>query len=101
MYYQALSKAIADGFPSLSSQLQLAARRGLDRPDGVALITVRGLALNAGFPPTTMARLARRFVFDSFNEFLTLFEKNACVAIPRTIRGVPKTSSRGLGDSRI
>lgn len=42
MYYQALSKAIADGLPSLSPQLQMAARHVLDRPDDVALISVRG-----------------------------------------------------------
>ena len=44
MYYQALSKAIADGLPSLSPQLQMAARHVLDRPDDVALISVRSLA---------------------------------------------------------
>ena len=75
MYYQAHSKAMADGFPSLSPQLQVAARHVLDRPDDVGLISVRGLAPNAGDHPTIMARLARRFGFDSFNEFLTLFEK--------------------------
>ena len=46
MYYQALSKAIADGFPSLSPQLQVAALMVLDRPDDVTLISVRGLAIS-------------------------------------------------------
>ena len=42
MYYQVLSKTIADGFPSLSPQLQVAALMVLDRPDDVALISVPG-----------------------------------------------------------
>ena len=42
MYYQALSKAIADGLPSLSPHLQMAARHVLDRPDDVVLISVPG-----------------------------------------------------------
>ena len=75
MCYQVLSKAIADGFLSLSLQLQLAACHVLDRPDDVALISVRDLAPNAGVYPTTIARLARRFDFGTFNEFLTLFER--------------------------
>ncbi len=75
MDYAALSKAIADGFPGLSPQLQLAARHVLDRPDDVALLSMRGLAANAGVHPTTMVRLARRFDFDSFNSFRVLFQK--------------------------
>ena len=58
MYYQALSKAIADGFPSLSPQLQVAEHHALDRPGDVALISVGGLAANAGVHPTTMVRLS-------------------------------------------
>lgn len=75
MDYAALSKAIADDFPGLSPQLQLAARHVLDRPDDVALLSMRGLAANAGVHPTTMVRLARRFDFDGFNEFRVLFQK--------------------------
>jgi len=43
MYYQALSKAIADGFPSLSPRLQVEEHHGLDRPGDAALISVRSL----------------------------------------------------------
>ena len=100
MYYQALSNAIADGLPSLSPQLQVAARHVLDRPDYVALISVRGLAPNAGDHPTIMARLARRFGFDSFNEFLTLFQKRLRGHFSDYFRRA-KSCSRGLGDSRI
>ena len=46
MYYQALSKATADGLPSLSPQLQVPALMVLDRPGDVVLISVRGLAIS-------------------------------------------------------
>lgn len=75
MDYAALSKAIADDFPRLSPRLREAARHVLDRPDDVALLSMRGLAANAGVHPTTMVRLARHFNFASFNDFRTPFQK--------------------------
>jgi DNA-binding MurR/RpiR family transcriptional regulator len=90
MDYTALSKAIADGYPSLSPQLQLAARYVLDRPDDVALMSMRGLAGNAGVHPTTMVRLARRFDFGSFNDFRSLFQKR--------LRGHPSDYARRARD---
>lgn len=90
MDYATLSKALADGFPSLSPQLQLAARHVLDRPDDVALMSMRGLAANAGVHPTTMVRLARRFDFQSFNDFRRLFQKR--------LRGHPSDYTRRARD---
>jgi DNA-binding MurR/RpiR family transcriptional regulator len=90
MDYAKLSKALADGFPSLSPQLQLAARHVLDRPDDVALMSMRGLAANAGVHPTTMVRLARRFDFQSFNDFRRLFQKR--------LRGHPSDYARRARD---
>ena len=75
MDYAALSKAIADDFPHLSPRLQEAARHVLDRPDDVALMSMRGLAANAGVHPTTMVRLARHFKYDSFKDFRRPFQK--------------------------
>ncbi len=75
MDYSALSQAIADGFPGLSPQLQRAARHVLDRPDDVALMSMRGLAAKAGVHPTTMVRLAKHFSFESFNDFRAPFQK--------------------------
>jgi DNA-binding MurR/RpiR family transcriptional regulator len=90
MDYATLSKALADGFPSLSPQLQLAARHVLDRPDDVALMSMRGLAANAGVHPTTMVRLARRFDFQSFNDFRRPFQKR--------LRGHPSDYARRARD---
>jgi len=86
MDYTELSKALAEGFPSLSPQLQLAARHVLDRPDDVALMSMRGLAATAGVHPTTMVRLAKRFDFESFNDFRRPFQKR--------LRGHPSDYAR-------
>jgi len=86
MDYAELSEALAEGFPSLSPQLQLAARHVLDRPDDVALMSMRGLAANAGVHPTTMVRLAKRFDFESFNDFRRPFQKR--------LRGHPSDYAR-------
>ena len=69
-----LNKAIAEEFPRLSTQLQLAARYVLDRPDDVALMSMRGLAANAGVHPSTMVRLAKTFGCDSFQDFRAPFQ---------------------------
>lgn len=74
MDYSGLAKNIADKFPQLSPQLQLAARHVLDRPDDVALMSMRGLAANAGVHPSTMVRLARALTFSSYNDFRATFQ---------------------------
>jgi len=55
--------------------LRLAARYVLDRPDDVALNTMRRLASLAGVHPTTMMRLARRLDYQGFNEFRDVFRE--------------------------
>ncbi len=75
MDYSDLTKSIADRFPQLSPQLQLAARHVLDRPDDVALMSMRGLASNARVHPSTMVRLARAFDFKSYNDFRAAFQR--------------------------
>ncbi len=75
MDFTALSKHIADKFPQLSPQLQRAARHVLDRPDDVALLSMRRLATSAGVHPSTMVRLARAFEFPSYNNFREPFQQ--------------------------
>lgn len=74
MDYSQLSERIVSAFPDLSPRLQIAARYVLDRPDEVALKSMRSLATDAGVHPTTMVRLARAFEFDSFNDFRRPFQ---------------------------
>jgi len=68
------SKRIADAFPELSPQLQIAARHILDRPDDAALMSMRSLAVKAGVHPSTMVRLAKSFGFDSYQDFRSPFQ---------------------------
>ena len=74
MDFSELSQLIMDRFPRLSPQLQLAARHALDRPDDVALKSMRTVAADAGVRPTTMTRLARALEFAGYNEFRAAFQ---------------------------
>ena len=76
MDFATLSKRIAETFPRLSPQLQRAARHVLDRPDDVALMSMRGLAASAGVHPSTMVRLARAFDFASYNQLREPFRQH-------------------------
>ena len=57
--YAAVKQRLEDAFPGLSPQLRQAARFVLDRPEDVALHSMRQLASRAGVHPSTMVRLAR------------------------------------------
>ncbi|MBL6933694.1 MAG: MurR/RpiR family transcriptional regulator [Rhodospirillales bacterium] len=74
MEFADFSKKIADSFPGLSPQLQVAARHVLDRPDDVALMSMRKLAASAGVHPSTMVRLAKSYGFDSYQDFRSPFQ---------------------------
>ncbi len=76
MDFATLSKRIAETFPRLSPQLQRAARHVLDRPDDVALMSMRGLAASAGVHPSTMVRLARAFDFTSYKQLREPFQQH-------------------------
>ena len=74
MDYQDLTATIAASFPRLSPRLRTAARHVLDRPDDVALNSMRRVAADAGVHPSTMVRLARALDFDSYNDFRAGFQ---------------------------
>lgn len=74
MEYTALLHRVAEIFPGLSPELRRAARFVLDRPDDVALMSMRGLARDAGVHPSTMVRLARAAGFDGYGQFREPFQ---------------------------
>src|SRR5215471_4918975 len=45
----------------------------LDRPDDVALLSMREQARRAGVPPATMTRLAQRLGLEGYDEVRTLY----------------------------
>jgi len=75
MDYETLSQGIATRFAELSPQLQRAARHVLDRPDDVALMSMRALAGAAGVHPSTMVRLSQTFGLKSYNDFRKCFQE--------------------------
>lgn len=59
---------ILAGFDRLPPRMQAAAKRLLDHPDDVALLSMRELAKRADVEPATMTRLAQRLGFQGFDE---------------------------------
>lgn len=98
MDFAALSKRIADGFSHLSPQLQRAARHVLDRPDDVALMSMRRLAQSAGVHPSTMVRLARAFDFASYNDFREPFQQRLRVRPAGYLARARDLQARGAGE---
>lgn len=70
-----VSRRITGLYPTLSPQLRRAARYVLDRPDEVALQSMRRLAANAGVNPATMVRLAKALDYPGFEAFREPFRQ--------------------------
>jgi DNA-binding MurR/RpiR family transcriptional regulator len=68
-----LNASIVEAFAVLPRQLQTAARYMLDRPDDVALLSMREQARRAGVPPATMTRLAKRLGLDGYDSVRELY----------------------------
>jgi DNA-binding MurR/RpiR family transcriptional regulator len=68
-----LSGRIIEAFDGLPAQLQAAARYMLDRPDDVALLSMREQARQAGVQPATMTRLAKQLGHGGYDEIRDLY----------------------------
>src|SRR5580698_6842113 len=68
-----LARPIVEAFETLSPRLQIAARYVLDRPDDVALLSMREQARHAGVPPATMPRLAQRLGLEGYEQVRALY----------------------------
>lgn len=68
-----LNASIVEAFDLLPPQLQTAARYVLDRPDDVALLSMREQARRAGVPPATMTRLAKRLGLGGYDSVRELY----------------------------
>jgi DNA-binding MurR/RpiR family transcriptional regulator len=68
-----LTQPIVETFETLSPQLQTAARYMLERPDDVALLSMREQARRAGVPAATMTRLAKRLGFEGYDDVRSLY----------------------------
>jgi DNA-binding MurR/RpiR family transcriptional regulator len=68
-----LNASIVEAFEILPPQLQAAARYMLDRPDDVALLSMREQARRAGVPAATMTRLAKRLGLEGSDQVRELY----------------------------
>jgi len=68
-----LARSIVAAFDDLPPQLKTAARYMLDRPDDVALLSMREQARRAGVPAATMTRLAKRLGLEGYDEARALY----------------------------
>src|SRR3546814_286770 len=68
-----LTERLVQEFDGMSAQLQSAARYVLERPNDVALLSMREQARQAGVQPATMTRLAQRLGLDGYETVRTLY----------------------------
>ncbi len=68
-----LTRPIVEAFDGLSPKLQTAARYVLERPNDVALLSMREQARHAGVPPATMTRLAQRLGLEGYDQVRALY----------------------------
>jgi DNA-binding MurR/RpiR family transcriptional regulator len=68
-----LTERIIEEFDDMSAQLQSAARYVLDRPNDVALLSMREQARQARVQPATMTRLAKRLGLDGYERVRNLY----------------------------
>jgi len=71
-----LSDRIIQNYDAMSGQLQKAARYVLDRPDDVALLTMREQARNANVGPATMTRLAQFLGLAGYDQVRELYAEH-------------------------
>ena len=68
-----LKATIVEAYEAMPPRLQAAARYILDRPDDVALLSMREQARRAGVPAATMTRLAKRLGLDGYEAVKALY----------------------------
>ncbi len=69
----AILDAMSGSFEDLSPQLQAAARYLLDRPNDIAVSSMRQVAEAAGVQPNTLVRLARTLGFEGYDDLRRYF----------------------------
>lgn len=98
MEFDDLSRQIAEMFPRLSPQLQRAAHYVLQRPDDVALNSMRKIAADAKVHPSTMVRLARAFDFESYTGFRDPFQQRLRIRPTGYLDRARDLQARGAGE---
>lgn len=70
---------ISAALPKMPAKLACAARYAIDNPEQIALVSMRGVASNAGVAPPTMQRLAHHFGFGAYEAFRDRFREELLI----------------------
>lgn len=73
MRIEDLHECMLSNFEGLPRQLKSAAKRLLDHPDDIALLSMREVARRAKVTPATMTRLAQRLGFEGFEQLRQVY----------------------------
>lgn len=98
-----LTDRIVAAFDAMPAQLQTAARYVLDRPNDVALLSMREQARQAGVQPATMTRFAKRLGLDGYDAVREMYAETIRNAGPGFSRkaGAQVASQRIKGDRAL
>jgi DNA-binding MurR/RpiR family transcriptional regulator len=91
-----LTERILSAFDEMPGQLQSAARYVLERPSEVALLSMREQARQAGVPPATMTRLAKRLGLDGYDSVRGLYAD----AVRKTATGFARKADRQVAKQK-
>jgi len=98
-----LTDRIVAAFDAMPAQLRTAARYVLDRPNDVALLSMREQARQAGVQPATMTRLAKRLGLDGYDAVREMYAETIRNAGPGFSQkaGAQVASQKRKGDRAL
>lgn len=70
---EGLVALVRERFPSMSPQFQIGARRLIDFPDDVPVLSMRRIAGSAGVQPATLVRLAQSLGYEGWDDMRQVF----------------------------
>ncbi len=92
---------LAQALPGLSGKLAQAARFALDRPDRIALASMRQAASECGVTSPTMLRLSRQVGYQSYNDFRGAFQETLLSEGFGARAGALRESGAGQGQASL
>jgi len=103
MEHGPLADRIVASFDAMPAQLRTAARYVLDKPNDVALLSMREQARQAGVQPATMTRLAKRLGLDGYDAVREMYAETIRSAGPVFSRkaGAQVASQKSKGDRAL
>ena len=98
--YSDIIRRLADSFPDLTPQLQMAARYLLEHPEDVGLNSMRAVAREAGVKPATISRLSKALGFSEYEQLREPFRQRLRKRGPGYSKRLRNVQKRGSDDAR-